>query len=313
VTLALVFVAVIGVPLASAGASGSSDAPTAAQLSQLITKSATVTTLDFTDLSELSNVGEAQLWAQFGTRGANGCDATTVCEYGDTHASTTVVLFGDSHAAMWLPAVVPWASAHHDRLVLVWHGGCPTATLPTNWQWLDPSGSTSNQWCVDWRNAAIKYVDSLHAKLILFSERTSAIVSVPSDRPFSLVQWKKAVATTIDRLGATGSKVALIEDVPWHPESVPKCLLAHWSDIQMCSVSYPSVQWPGQQIAEADAAQQTKSAFIRTIDWFCTSNDETCPGLVGHHIVDWDNGHLTLSYSSYLSGVMGTALSLIGT
>lgn len=303
---------VVAAPISTASASGVHSATAPIQLGKLISRSAKITTLDFAVLAQVPSLSEAQLWTQFGSRGANGCDARTLCVYGDTTSSTTVVLFGDSHAAMWLPAVNPWAITHHVRLILVWHGGCPTATLPTNWLWQDPTGSTSNTWCVKWRNAAIEFVDSIHAKLILFAERTSAIVSVPSDQPFSSTQWKEADITTIDRLESTGSRVAMIEDVPWHPEGVPKCLLAHWSDVQACSVPYPPVQWPGQQIAEADAARQTKAGFIRTIGWFCTSDDKTCPGLVGNHIVYWDNGHLTDHYSSYLSGVMGTAITQVG-
>ena len=41
----------------------------------------------------------------------------------------TIVLFGDSHAQMWLSAVVPAAEALHDRVVLLYLGGCPAATV----------------------------------------------------------------------------------------------------------------------------------------------------------------------------------------
>jgi hypothetical protein len=306
---AVTLCAVLGLWQLPVGASGSPPPATAAQVSALVAASAKIKKEDATVLAELPTAPTDQPWTQYGTVGENGCDATTVCVYGDTTASKTVVLFGDSHASMWLSAVAPWATAHHERLVLVWDPGCPPAILPTNWQWLDPPGVTSNPSCLTWRTAALAYVVSLHPSLVLIAERTAAIKSEPSGKAFSTSQWQSALEKTIRKLESSQTKVAVIEDVPWHDESVPECLSREPSDVQACSVPYPNKLWPGQQKAERSAAETAHASLIDTVGWFCIKSDTTCSSVIGNYITYWDNGHVTASYAAYLSGVMGSAIT----
>lgn len=303
--------AALGLCQVPVGATGSPTPATASQVSALVAASAKIKKENATVRAELPNAPADQPWIQYGTSGENGCDATMVCAYGDITASKTIVLFGDSHASMWLPAVVPWATKHHERLVLVWDPGCPPAILPKNWQWLDPRGVTSNPSCLSWRTSAIAYVVSLHPSLVLIAERTAAIASEPSGKAFSSSQWQSALEITIKRLKVSHTKVAVIEDVPWHSETVPECLSREPSDVQACSVAYPNKTWPGQQKAEKAATEQTHASIIDTVGWFCIKSDKTCSGVIGNFITYWDNGHVTASYAAYLSGVMGSAITRV--
>jgi hypothetical protein len=307
VTLAA-FVGALSTPL-SASAGG---APaTAAQVAKLVAASPNIKTINATVAAELPNAANDQPWVQYGVLGINGCDATTRCIYGDTKAKKAIVLFGDSHASMWLSAIAPWATAHHERLILVWAPGCPPAALPTAWAWQGEAGGLSNAACTTWRKAAVAYVVSLHPGAILLAERTAEIESEPSGLRFTSSQWRAALVTTIKQLSAAKAKIAVIEDIPLHKYNAPACLSQNPDAVQDCSTPFPSLDYPGQQVAEGNAAKATKSALIGTIGWFCTKNHETCSDVIGNFIAYSDNGHVTASYANYLEGVMGTAIAKV--
>jgi hypothetical protein len=293
----------------SSALAGTSKPATAAQVTKLVAASAKIETENTTIQSLLPNVHNDQWWTTFGTGGEYGCEASTDCTFGDLQAKKTFVVFGDSHAAMWLPPVVWWAVRNKYKVVLVWQPGCPPALFPTSWEYQSEAGTLTPAECATWLTGAISFVLGLKPNFVMVGERSSAILSEPAGVPFTSSQWQLALTPTLKQLKTKTDKVILMEDIPWHTQNMAECLAAEPTDVQACSTAYPNPQWPGQQVAEQKAAKAAKSIFISTTSWFCISNDETCSGIIGNYITYWDQGHVTASYSTYLEGVLGTALT----
>jgi hypothetical protein len=266
-----------------------------------------ITALNATVQAELPNAVNDLPWHLYGTNGENGCYDTKSCVYDSGGNAGTIILLGDSHAMMWLPAVVPWATAHHFRVLLLWERGCPIAELPTAYSFngTADNGKFTNSQCNGWAAKTIKAVDALHVKLVLVGERTTGVYSIPSDIPFTQTQWQDALGASLKKLNEKGTHVAVIEDAPWHNTDVPQCLAAEPTNVQSCSVPFPNTDHPGYQVAEALAAQATGTNIILTSYWMCTKTGTTCSSVIGNYITYRDAGHVSASYAYYLSGVMG--------
>jgi hypothetical protein len=309
-TVAAVALAVTAAALPGSAATGPTPG-TASQIALAVAASPKINVLTPSMLTELESAPADLPWRVYGTTGANGCVTITACVYANVNSTKTIVLFGDSHAMVWLPAVVPWAKANGYRVVLLWQRGCPVAQLPTGFSFngTADTGALTNAQCTSWTTSMISAITTLAPSLVLLGERTSYVVSMPSRNPFSEAQWQSALAATISQLQTPATKVAVIEDVPWHDTEVPECLAAYLTHAQKCSVRYPSPTHPGQQVAEKAAATATGAGFVNTVKWLCTANGATCSGVIGSFITYRDNGHVTTTYAIYLSKVVGQAIA----
>ena len=248
-----------------------------------------------------------------------GCSAPTGCTYGDAKAKKSIVLYGDSHAMMWLPAVAPWATANHYKVYLFWQPGCPINNITNNYTFLGPTVSyntSTPQRCDAWRPAAISAIKTLHPALILVGERTSDIIVGSSGTTlFSQATWQAALTATLANFTMAGTKVAMIQDIPYRAQTVPQCVAMY--GIQRCAITYPTtatfngVSLVGQQAAEEAAAAATGATFIPTIPWMCTSSTFICEPVIAGTITYWDQSHVSATYSTWLSGVFGTAINNI--
>jgi SGNH domain (fused to AT3 domains) len=237
-----------------------------------------------------------------------GCHSINECVFGDTTSSQTIVLFGDSHAQMWLSAVVPAAAALHYRVVLLYLGGCPAATV-TVWNPLPLLGSPAGDYtvCNHFRSAAITAIDRLHPGLVLLSNRT-AMVESGNGTYFTDAQWKAGVRTTIEGLKRSNAKVAVIGDIVYLNQPMPQCIAANHSNVQACASPNPNPTAHSHEAAERAETLSLGARFINPLSWICTT---TCSPVIGSFLAYLNNAHLDATYVTFLSTVMQSALEKV--
>jgi hypothetical protein len=114
---------------------------------------------------------------------------------------------------------------------------------------------------------------------------------------------------------SSGSKVALLQDIPYRAQTVPICV-SKWG-IQRCAITYPTtetlngISLVGHQVAEQKAAAASGSAFIETIPWMCTATTSICEPVINGTITYWDQSHISSTYATWLSGVFGSAIDRV--
>ncbi|HEY1652222.1 MAG TPA: acyltransferase family protein [Acidimicrobiales bacterium] len=227
------------------------------------------------------------------------------CVYGDTSSSRSIVLFGDSHAMQWFPAFDNLANQQHDALVVMTKATCP----PINITVYSPDLGRSYTECNEWRAAELQRMTTLRpAVVILGFSREYGIDDdhVIVDGPAWLSGLTDMI-TTIEQ--DTGAKVVLMGDDPYPQQSTPDCLSQHLDDTPACSIPkrYPFYNPSGipQEKAVAAAAG---AGYVDTDPWFCIAT--TCTVIVGNMLVYRDDNHITATYASWLTPVIGAHLEV---
>jgi len=120
--------------------------------------------------------------------------------------------------------------------------------------------------------------------------------------------WMQGLSSMMTTLRATGAKVVLMGDVPY-PQTglVPDCLSEHLTDAVACTLpkQYPYYNPSGVGQEEAVAAA-AGAGYINTQPWFCY--DLTCAVIVDNLLVYRDDNHITATYASWLTPVIGADL-----
>jgi hypothetical protein len=227
------------------------------------------------------------------------------CNYGDVAAppSKTVVLFGDSHALMWFPAFDNLADQYGWHLIPQAKATCP----PINITVYSPSLGGWYTGCNQWRAAVVARIQALHPALVVLG--FSREYGIPDDHVVvDGAAWMQGLSSMMTTLRATGAQVVLMGDVPY-PQTglVPDCLSAHLSDAVACTMpkQYPYYNPSGVGQEEAVAAA-AGAGYVNTQPWFCY--DLTCAVIVDNLLVYRDDNHITATYASWLTPVIGADL-----
>jgi len=90
---------------------------------------------------------------------------------------------------------------------------------------------------------------------------------------------------------------------------VPDCLSAHLTDAVACTMpkQYPYYNPSGVGQEEAVAAA-AGAGYVNTQPWFCF--DLTCTVIVNNILVYRDDNHITATYASWLTPVIGADLEV---
>jgi peptidoglycan/LPS O-acetylase OafA/YrhL len=227
------------------------------------------------------------------------------CNYGDVTAppSKTVVLFGDSHALMWFPAFDNLANQYGWHLIPQAKATCP----PININVYSPSLGGWYTGCNQWRAAVVARIQALHPAVVVLG--FSREYGIPDDHVVvDGAAWMQGLSSMMTTLRATGAKVVLMGDVPY-PQTglVPDCLSEHLTDAVACTLpkQYPYYNPSGVGQEEAVAAA-AGAGYINTQPWFCY--DLTCAVIVDNLLVYRDDNHITATYASWLTPVIGADL-----
>lgn len=227
------------------------------------------------------------------------------CNYGDVTAppSKTVVLFGDSHALMWFPAFDNLANQYGWHLIPQAKATCP----PIDINVYSPNLGGWYTGCNEWRAAVVARIQALHPAVVVLG--FSREYGIPDDRVVvDGAAWMQGLSSMMTTLRATGAQVVLMGDVPY-PQTglVPDCLSAHLTDATACTMpkQYPYFN-PSGVGQEEGAAAAAGAGYIDTQPWFCAGT--TCAVIVDNLLVYRDDNHITDTYASWLTPVLGADL-----
>ena len=222
------------------------------------------------------------------------CATTTSCVLGDVAASRTIVVYGDSHARMWLPAILPAATADGFRVVVVGEDGCTVDSMDL--------ADTRFHLCAEVQAEAMADIAALEPAAVILSNRTS----YPG---LSSKAWEAGMELTISRIEGYGAKVVLIGDTQPLTEYPESCLSVNRMRAQRCAQANPNRARPGEEGAERVAAARTGAIYVDPTPWLCTTT--RCSEVIGTHIAYWDWHHISTTYAQVLSNVMAGALKPI--
>jgi peptidoglycan/LPS O-acetylase OafA/YrhL len=239
----------------------------------------------------------APCWPAFGE------STVGTCLYGDPHSTHTVVLYGDSHAAMWFDVISLIAAIDHWRLLVLAKGDCPVLDLPfKNPPGIGPADGAFAA-CDRWHRYALTRMQAARPDLVLISEDAEL---GPGDSTHSPAQWHDAMVRAIGQLPVPASRVTIIGNIPQFAHSGPGCLSLHPNEVQQCSGPNPSY-FADRNDAERRAVTGAGGRYLDMTPWFCST---TCTDVIGRYQPYWDPYHVTASYATVLSQVLGYGIDL---
>jgi len=216
------------------------------------------------------------------------------CEFGVRDGAKTVVLLGDSHAAQWLAPLHALAQKHGWRLVALTKAVCPSVDVDVIFY------VTRSRYgpCAQWRERMFERIAALRPQLVVMASSSGyGDVELP--------RWQAGLERSIERLQATGSRVAYIRDTPHTGLNVPTCWARAdwwgWTPPQACT--YPRAQDEERTAArvqfERAATQARGAAFIDLSAAICSS--ERCPTQRDGVLMFKDRTHLSEAFAASLA------------
>jgi hypothetical protein len=228
-------------------------------------------------------------------------DSIVTCTLGDVKATRTVAVFGDSHAWQWIRPLADIAARRGWKLVTYTKGACPidvdNFVTISNFYNFPTYTANFGSFCHQWRNAVFARLATLRPALVIMSSLTYPFVT------------PGALAETIARVRADGSKVVWLEDTPLPGgTAVPACLSEHPTDIQLCSFSRDDgLDDPGLREALLQSAARAGAEVVDTVPWLCTTT--MCPPVIAGTVAYLDNSHISNAYALKLTDQLAAALA----
>jgi hypothetical protein len=222
------------------------------------------------------------------------------CVYGDPKGTRTAVLFGDSHAEQYASGLAMAAAQMHWKLVVWTRAACAAADVTV----YAPALKRTYTECDVWRDKTVAKIQALRPNLVLMSQSDDAPGSTMPDRQFA-----KGTADTVRQFTDRKIAVTFLADTPLPNFDVPGCVAGHLSTVDMCT--FPLTRAYHLPTRRATAMKAAGSAGARVVDpvgWICGRSG--CPVIVGNILVWRDTGHMTATYSRWLTPVLKSLLVL---
>jgi hypothetical protein len=164
--------------------------------------------------------------------------------------------------------------------------------------------------CDTWREWALKKVVELKPDLVVISSTFHGVALSDGvmQTPAVEAAWDAGLAALIRRMQVGSTKVTVVSDVANHVQRVPDCVAANPTNLLACATPVDQGTLVTHQRDETAAVLATGAAYVDVRPWFCDSN--VCPSVIGGVITDFDDSHLTATYSKYLGHALGVALKL---
>lgn len=208
-----------------------------------------------------------------------------LCSLGAVRSRRVVVLLGDSHASMWIPALVPAATALDFRLVPLAKPGCALWALHENrpgWP------------CLTWWRGVLATIRRLHPSATVVSFLTGN---------FARGQAAFAAAALQRVLRAVPHPVVLADPPSddWYTPTVPtpaQCMSAPGANLGSCALrETPAIR---ASLAGIQAmVNRDGYPAIPTLQWFCAGG--ICPTVIGDTVTSEDGNHITPQYAALLA------------
>ena len=225
------------------------------------------------------------------------------CVYGSPASRRTVVLFGDSHAFQWFPALDRAASAHRWRLVSLTKTTCPPVQLSF---WSPVLGRPYVE-CDGWRASMLQRIRAERPALVVLgaARHYGDVYHFQVYGP----AWISGLAKTVHQVRATGAQVVVLGPTPKPKVDVPDCLSRHLHNAVACTTTRRVAVDTGGVRLERQAVLRAGGSYLDVTPWLCTSL--ACAAMVGNLLAYRDDNHLTTTYTTWLSPLLGYRLDQI--
>ena len=220
-----------------------------------------------------------------------------VCEYGVKDSQKLMVIFGDSHAAHWFEPMDAIAQAHGYRLVAMFKGGCPWASIQL-------AGGNTKKTCPPWKRDALAWLKQNKPDVLVVAQ---AYLEYGDD--VNPDAWAKGVSDALPTLKGLTNHLFVLGDVPnfLYGVTPASCLSKNLNDITQCQMSRDKATRPSRQKGERDGAAAVGVPWLDPTDWLCTPT--ICPAVVGNVLLDRDPNHLTAAGAMWLKPILEAALA----
>jgi hypothetical protein len=220
------------------------------------------------------------------------------CAFGDKDGTKTMVVYGDSRAGMWAVSLAGVAAKNGWKLRAFGLAGCPVAEL----QFLSSTTKAPNTDCDAFHASAVAAIQALHPNLVIATSNSDQLLADGS-KP-TPERWQEGLASTFSKLALPGARLAMIGNMPTWANNGVRCLAAHVTAVQECSV--PSADAiPNNLDAEKAATSAAGVLYVPTVQWVCA---DRCEPVIADTGVYANQYHFTHSYAVYLTGALAEAL-----
>lgn len=233
----------------------------------------------------------------------DGSAALALCELGPDDGARSMAAIGDSHLWALLPALDAAADELGWHIDVMSHTGCYWSSAPR----LRPTATLAQE-CVDWNVAVEDHLaDAPPYDAVIVTHKENLPVAA---RP-GQAQADAAAAGLLDAWTPQldrGVPIISLTDVPAFPLETRDCVVQHGLDAaRACALPADRV-FPDE--ASADVAAEQAEGRVEVVD---LARDLYCPGrrcapVIGGVVMQFDQGHLTNSYSSSLAPYLTRAL-----
>lgn len=236
------------------------------------------------------------------------------CWYGDPHGVRTIALYGDSNAGNWIPALDAVTKLLKYKLAVFAFPSCATPFIPeaktgTGYYPIPFKGVVEGpvwQQCADWHSAVGPAIAALDPSAVIAVSGPWMYSSSAAD----LSEWESGFATAFAAMtkGHPRTKRIILGTSPLLPSNAPECLAQHPTAIQTCGLSYKygTGYYGGILARDVAVAVMAKATLIPTTPLFCYESH--CSPVVKDYLVYVDQDHTTIDYSTYLEGLLYSAL-----
>ncbi|MGZ4683029.1 MAG: acyltransferase family protein [Acidimicrobiales bacterium] len=199
-------------------------------------RSETLTAADFeappgSSLEERVNVTVSELRKRAESScpkdGVKTRDGDQYCVGGDVTADRTLMLLGDSHAGQWRVALDQIAKAHHVKLLIRQHNGCPAYQADVT----DPlKGDIKTTLCREAHGRDLAVIDALQPDAVVianWSGNRDNLVDDSGDRVPEAEQaavWETGMRSLLGELEKRSIPFGVVVDEPDLPDDPMKCL-----------------------------------------------------------------------------------------
>jgi hypothetical protein len=192
----------------------------------------------------------------------------------------------------------------HWRVVVFWFPNCGTASYSVVPFW-NVSAQRPNDKCGPWQNWVIGQINQIDPSIVVLTSSVHPADAGPATS-ITPAQWQTGLQQTLSMISAPNVQKVVVGDMSYLAKSAPDCLAANVDNVQACSTPEASAVLGKFDVAESQAAAATGAHYINVIPWFCSS---TCTPIVGNILVYSDYGHISETFSAYLSGALASALA----
>jgi SGNH domain (fused to AT3 domains) len=221
------------------------------------------------------------------------------CASGDPNGTKLMVIFGDSRAYMFSAPLQLIAAKNGWTLRVFSFGGCEVDDL----QFLSAETNAPNKECDVFRSAAISQIRALHPNLVITTSAGDHFLADGTEP--TPAQLHDAWVSTFQKLAQPGTRLAMIGPIPYWPSDDARCLAAHETEVQKCSVATAKLPTNKQEAPQAAAAATAGVVFISSRPWVCA---DKCEPVIADIRVYNEKYHFSATYAVYLTGAISEAL-----